>query len=138
MLPVSRHKCQRIGETDLLTQADVAGLHSLLVFPGNDPQEGNAVAVLGIHIRLNLEHEPGKPGFRRLDPADIGLPRLRRRRPLDQAVQHVVDPEVTKRGPEKHRSQPASQERIPVKLMRGPLDQLYLIAQIRRIAAQHS
>ena len=47
----------------------VLHLHRRRVAAGAHAEERDAVAVLGVHVRLDLEHEAGERGFRRLRPS---------------------------------------------------------------------
>ncbi len=47
----------RVGEADVALQADVEHLHPALEAAGADAEEGDAVAVRAVHVRLDLEDE---------------------------------------------------------------------------------
>src|SRR5690554_1703906 len=135
MFTVTSHESERIGEPNILTDTDVPSLHALIVTARHDPQERNTVPVLWIHVCLNLENEPGKTILGRGHLTHVRRPGLRGRRPIHQAIKHVIDTEVTERGPEKHRGQLTSQEGLLVKLVGSPFDQLDLIAKIGSVIA---
>ncbi len=65
--PVSRHERQGVGDADFLRQPRVIHAHASLVSPGTQAQEGNSIAMTGIHVRLDLEHEAGQLAFERFD-----------------------------------------------------------------------
>ena len=105
-------------------------LHTALELAGAHAQEGDAVAVLGVHIGLDLEHEAGELAFGGRDFAHGGVAQLRRRRPVDQRVQDFAHAEVVDGGAEEHRRQLAGQEFVQIPLIGRALDQLDLHAQL--------
>ena len=75
--------------------------HAALVAAGADAQERDAIAVRGIHVRLDLEHEAGERRLVRARPSRVGrAARPRRRRVLDERGQQFLDAEVADRGAE--------------------------------------
>src|SRR5262249_40804065 len=48
------------GKSDLLPMSRVDDLHVALELPGADSQEGDAVPMEGVHVRLDLEDESGE------------------------------------------------------------------------------
>src|SRR5690606_11614114 len=56
-LAVAGEEGQGVADLDVLADAHMAHLHALLVLAGAHAHEGDAVAVLGVHVRLDLEHE---------------------------------------------------------------------------------
>ncbi|MNZ69474.1 hypothetical protein D3C78_877720 [compost metagenome] len=83
-----------------------------------------------IHVRLDLEHEAGELLLGRHHFTALCLARHGGRRPVGQAIQHVVDAEVAKGGTEEDRSHLAGDEGLVVELGRGALHQLQLAAQL--------
>jgi len=60
--------------------------HTRLVFAGADAEEGNTVAVLRIHVCLNLEHKARELGFIGFNHTLSGVARLRRWSPIYQGI----------------------------------------------------
>ncbi len=108
----------------------MAHLHALAVSAGHHAHEGDTVAVFRIHVRLDLEHEAGELLLGRLDQTALGLARHRRRGPIGQAVQHVVDAEVTQRSTEEDRGHVAGDKGLVIELGRGALHQLQFTTQL--------
>ncbi len=50
----------RIGNFNILADAHMAHLHAFGVTAGTDAHERDAIAMLGVHIRLNFKNEAGK------------------------------------------------------------------------------
>lgn len=129
---------ERQGVTDayVLAGAHVAHLHAFFVFARADAHEGDAVAVLGVHVRLDLEHEAGELLFHRFHGALVGDAGQRARCPIDHGVEHMVDTEVAQRRTEEHRGQLAVEEFLLVELMAGALHQLQLLDKTVVLVAQ--
>ncbi|EYU01626.1 hypothetical protein PA99_2147 [Pseudomonas aeruginosa PA99] len=130
LLALGGEEGQRVGDLHVLAQAHVAHLHAFLVLARADAHEGDAVAVLGIHVRLDLEHEAGELLLGRLHAAFVGGARQRLRRPVDDAVEDLVDAEVAQRGAEEHRGHLALEEGVLVEFVAGALHQLQLFDEI--------
>src|SRR3546814_15485627 len=66
-----------------------------------------SVAMLGVHVRLDLEHEAGELFFLRLHVAftrsEPSMPELRRRRPFGKTIQQFAHAKVVDRGAEEYR-----------------------------------
>src|SRR5439155_24448957 len=58
-------KFMRTGKTHLLRGARVVHRHVALEFAGANADEGDAVAMFRVHVRLNFENETGKCGMLR-------------------------------------------------------------------------
>ncbi|CCK06200.1 FIG00640947: hypothetical protein [Cronobacter sakazakii 696] len=127
MRTVARHKGQRVGDNHIFTGTHLAQLHAFFIFTGHHAHKCHAVAVFRVHVGLNFKHETGELLFARFHHAAIGLARHRRRCPLHQTIQHMVNAEVAKRGPEEHRRDFTAQEQLAVKLMRSAFHQLQLV-----------
>jgi hypothetical protein len=69
--------------------------------PGTDPQEGNAVAVLGVHIGLDFKDKAGKIGiFGGNGPASLVV-RLRLAGQLHKGIQEEAHAEIGQGAAEK-------------------------------------
>src|SRR5690554_1083512 len=130
MRPVRGEEGQGIGNLDVLADTHVTHLHVLLVLARADPQESDAVAMLGIHIGLDLEHEARELRVGGLHTPRIGLPGLGRRRILNEAIQHFAHPEIPHGGAEINRRQFATPIGIEIESMGSATYQLYLHAQL--------
>ncbi len=86
--------------------------------------------MVGVHVRLDLEHEACEFLLDRLHGALVGDARQRLRCPVDDGVQHMVDAEVAQCGAEEHRRHLAFEEGVLVELVAGALDQLQLLDEI--------
>ena len=60
-------KSQRIGNAHILVEPHMMQSHAARVASRTQAHERDPVAVPGIHIGLNLEHESGEFGFIRID-----------------------------------------------------------------------
>src|SRR3546814_7026055 len=88
-------------------------LGAALEVAGAQPQEGDAVAVVGVHVGLDLEHEAADLVFGRLHLAALRRLRARRRRHVGDALQQLADAEVVqRRRSEEHTSELQSLMRI--------------------------
>ena len=92
---VAGHKGQRVGNHDVFTDTHLTQLHAFFIFAGHHAHESHTVAVFRVHVGLNFKHEAGEFLFRGGDFTRVGVTRHRRRRPLHQAIQHMVNAEVT-------------------------------------------
>lgn len=69
---------------------------------GTHFHEGDAVAVVGVHVGVNLEDETGEFLLVRLYEALVRLAGERAGSDLDETVQHLADTEVVKCRSEEH------------------------------------
>ena len=117
LLAVTGHKGHRIGDVHILADTHVAHLHALFVFAGDHAHKGDTVAVLRIHVCLDLEHEAGERIVGRLN---LSLGRVARpggRRQRGKGIQKWPDAEVRQRAAEKYRGQLPGEK--PVSIKRG-------------------
>ncbi len=117
MRAIAGHKGQRIGNHHIFPGTHLPQFHALFITARYHTHERHAVAVFGIHIRLNLEDKTTELLFAGFHDAGVRFARHRRRRPGDQAIQHVIDPKVTQRSPEEHRRQFAVQKQRLLKFV---------------------
>ena len=82
-------------------------VHIPLELAGADFQKSDAGAVIGVHVRVNLEDEAAELLLVRVYRTLDGLHGTRRRGDLEEAVQQLLYPEVIQRGAEEDRCQPA-------------------------------
>ncbi len=133
-----REEEQRRVDRHLLARAHLLQPHPLLEPARADAQEGDAVAVLRVHVRLDLEHEAGE--LRLLGPhrADIGRAGPRRRGEAGEAFQQVRHAEIPQRRAEIDRRERAFEELFLVEGRAGAGGQFRLLAQRRRSVARHA
>jgi len=84
--------------------------HARTVAAGTYAQEGDAVAVVRIHVGLDLEHETGECRFGGLHHAHIGGARAAVRAPTPPARAAFTHAEVVDAGAEEHRGLLAAQK----------------------------
>ena len=72
--------------TPEVAAARVEHVHVALEFSGNNADEGHAVAVLRVHVRLDLEDEGGEFLGRRIDGQAVAFTRQRRGREFEETV----------------------------------------------------
>ena len=113
-LPVFREEKQRRIHRHLLTGAGLAQPHALGQPPAAKPHKGDAVAVIGIHIRLNLEDKAREFFLTRCDQALICRPRARRRCMTRQPIQQMRNAEIAQRGTKIDRRQRPFQKTISI------------------------
>ncbi len=81
--------------------------------------KGDAVAVVGVHVRLDLEDEGGHLVFACMHLAGIGDLVARRRCEFAERVDQVANAEVAQRRAKEHRRHVAFQERLAVERPAG-------------------
>src|SRR3546814_16510810 len=79
-LAVARQEQHRVVHVDGLAAERMLQLGAALEVAGAQPQEGDAVAVAGDHVGMDLEHEAADLVFGRLHLAALSRLRARRRR----------------------------------------------------------
>ena len=94
LLAFARHEGNGIGDLHVTIQPHLVHLHALGVFAGGDAEKSDAVAVLGVHVRLNLEDKSGEWRLIRIDDARRGFARARRRRVLDKVIEQLAHSEI--------------------------------------------
>ena len=102
---IAGHELLRRRQANGLAAALMQHLHVGFKMSRHDAHEGNAVAMPGIHVRLDLEHETGKVVAIGRHRSDGGFARSGRRRQLQKFAEKRFDPEVGERRPEEHGGQ---------------------------------
>ena len=120
----------RVDRQDL-AGAHLRELHAAAELAAAQPQEGDAVAVVGVHVGLDLEDEARDLGFGGLDRPRLGRLRARRRRPGGQRVQKLAHAEIVVGAAEIHRGQMAGAVGFHVEAGIGAAHQLDLLGQRR-------
>ncbi len=124
---VTRHKGQRVGDHHIFRSTHLAQLHAFFIFTGHHTHKRHAVAVFRVHVGLNFKYEACKFVFARLYGTGISLTRHRRRGPLHQAIQHMINAKVTQRSTEEYRSDFARKEQLFVELVRRAFHQFQFV-----------
>src|SRR3990167_93232 len=135
-LALAGEEGQGVTDAHILTGTHMAHLHTLAVFARADTHKGDAVAVLGVHVRLDLEHEAAELFFHRLHGALVGDAGQRLGCPVDYRVEYMVDAEVAQCGAKEHRGQLAVEELLLVELVASTLHQLQLLDKTLVLVAQ--
>ena len=130
MRTVAGHKGQRIRNHHVFFETHLMQFHAFFIHTGDNAQERHAVTMFRIHIRLNFKDKPGEFIFFCSHFTDIRLTRHRCRCPGNQAVQHMIHPEVPQRGTEEDRCQFTGEEQLLIKFMGCTLYQFQLITQL--------
>ena len=123
------HEGQRVGQFHLAIHAHVLDLHTGAVATRADAEESDAVAMLGIHVGLDLEDEASERRFGRLHQAFTAVAFLRRRRPVKQRLQDFLDTEVIDPRAEEDRRLLAGKEINEVEGAARTADQVNVVAQ---------
>ncbi len=95
-----------------------------------DAREGDAVAVVRVHIRLDLEDERGEVGLRRLHDPRIGGLGARLRPEGGQRVEQVGDADILDRAAEEGRGQMPRHETLDVEFRQSGAHQVDLLAEL--------
>lgn len=135
---VLRHEGDGVVDGDRLAGRHLQQLHAALEAAGAHPHKGDAVAVLRIHVGLDLEDEAGELVFERRDFARLRDARQRLRRQPHQRVQQRLYAEVVDGRAEVHRALLAGQEEVLVEGVRGAAHQFDIDAQLFGLRAQHA
>ena len=128
----------RTCEPHLLAGARMKHGHVPFKFAGADSDVRDAVAVLRIHVRLNLENEPGKIPGARFDHFFARSPSLGRRRVLEESLQDQFDTKIVHRAAEKNRRRAAGQNLLIVEFRSGHLEHLQFLRHFREDVFRHA
>ncbi len=109
-----RQERDHVVRSQLLAVATDLHLHAAHEAARTDPHESDAVPMGGIHVRLDLEYDAGEFLFGGLHHALHGGLGARRRRKLDQRVEHLPHTEIVDGGAEENRRLPAGEEGLTV------------------------
>ena len=128
------HEGRGRGELQLLSAPHVEIVPVALEGARTDLQEGDAVAVVGVHVGVDLEDEAAHLRLVGLYGAALGGGGARRRGDADEALQQLADAEIVDGRPEEDGSRFAAQVGVAVEGVVNPLNQLQIVAQLRGIA----
>ena len=90
------------GELEVLAQPDVQVVGVTSENAGTHFHEGDTVAVVGVHVGVDLEDKTGEFLLVRLHEALVRLAGKRAGSDLDETVQHLADTEVVQCRSEEH------------------------------------
>jgi hypothetical protein len=121
------HECWISAEHGQAQHPDFGGATAI---SGADADKGNAIAVLGVHIGLDLEDEAGEFGLVRLHFAADGGARQGGRRDVDDGIQQRLHTEVVHGRPKKDRCLGAIEIGVLVECIRGATHQIDIVAQL--------
>ena len=124
---VLREEELRRRQRDRLAGAHELGLHAARELARAQPREGDAVAVVGVHVGLDLEDEGGHGGFRARRPcACSALCARGGGAKCGERVEQILDAEILQGRAEEHRRQVALAERLEIERPAGVLHQRQL------------
>src|ERR1700723_1959196 len=107
------------AESDRLARSHELRPHAPLELTRADAQEGDAVAMVGVHVGLDLEHEARHLRFVRLHRAGRRFLRARARREFGQSIDEVFDAEILERAAKQDRGHMALEERLLVESLQA-------------------
>ncbi len=131
------HESRGRRELHLLAAAHVQVVAIALERARADLHEGDAVAVVGVHVGVDLEDEARHLRLPGLHGTRLGGRRTRRGSDAHEALQELAHAEVIDRRPEEDGSQLAAQVGVAVEGVVDPLHQFDVRTQLRRIALAH-
>ena len=131
------HEGRRGGEFQLLAAAYVEVVPIPFERAGTDLQERDAVAVVGVHVGVDLEDEARHLLLGRLHAPRLGLRGARRGGDVDETFEQLAHAEIVDRRTEEDRRQIARQIGVAVEGIVDALDQFRILAQLAGIALAH-
>ena len=135
-LAALRQERNDVVGTELLAGALDLQAHAALEVSRAHAHEHHAVAVRGIHVRLDLEHDRGEPGIVRIDVALQGLARLRRRGDVHQRIEDFAHAEVVDGRAEEGGRLAAGEEFLARERRRSAAHQLDVGARTHELLAE--
>ena len=127
---IARKKPLRVAKPHAFAAARVEHIHIALEFSRDNAHEGHAVAVLGIHVGLNLKNKGGKLLRRRIDREPVAFARQRRRCQLKETIEQHLHTKVVGSTSEKHRRQLTGEHLIDIEVRTRALEQFKLITHL--------
>jgi hypothetical protein len=107
------------GAVSGLAGPDELGLHAAFELSRADPDEGDAVAVVGVHVGLDLEDEGRHLRLGRMHGPAVGFLVARRRAEIAERLDQVAHAEIPERRSEEDRCQVPLAERLQVEWAAG-------------------
>jgi hypothetical protein len=125
LAPLRQEAHHRV-RAQLLAGAHHLQAHAALEVARGDAHEGDAVAMRRVHVGLDLEDDAAELLLVRVHGALDGAAVARRRRQIDEGVEHLAHAEVVDGRAEEHRRLPAGEEGRAVERRRRVGEQLDL------------
>ena len=126
------HHGRARGELELATALHVVGIHAALELAGADAHEGDAVAVVLVHVGLDLEDKAREivaRGLHRLTGELVGVG-ARRGGKAQELLEEGLHAKVGERRAKERRRELAAGDRIQVKLVSGTIQELDVVHQV--------
>ena len=123
----------RTGQRHVLAGAYQFCLHAAGKLAGAQPRKGDAIAMVRIHVGLDLEHERAHARFRRVDLAQVGFLGAWLRCEMAEAFQEIADPEIAQRAAKIDRRQVALAKRVELERLAGLAHQSEFVLDRRDI-----
>jgi len=105
----------RVGDRQFLVRAHIAQLHAAAELAGAEAHKGNAVAMVGVHVGLDLEYEACDLALVGKDRLRLGRLRPGLGRPITQRPQQFGDADGLEGRTENDRGQVSGAEGLKVK-----------------------
>ena len=134
--PVLGHEDSGICNDDLLADPVVHNLHPPPEGSRTDPQEGNAITMGGVHIRLNFEYKPRKGFFMGRHSPRHRRSFRRSRRHLYKGIEQFPYSKVIDSAPEKQGGLIALQILCNIKWICRPFHKFHIAPQLSGLTAQ--
>jgi hypothetical protein len=116
---VLREEELRRAQGHRLAAAVVEHLHAAREPAGAEPRKRNTVAMVRIHIGLDLENDRRHAVFVGGDDPLVGLLLARRRRHGADGIEQIADAEIVERAAEEYRAQVTLAERFQIEFLAG-------------------
>ena len=120
------------GKLELAVALHVEGIHAALELARANAHKGDAVAVILVHIGLDLKHKAAKvvaAGIDRFAGKRIGIG-ARRRGQTQELLEEGLHAKVGERRAKERRAQLAAGHGIQVELVAGTIEQLDIVHQV--------
>ena len=127
---IARKKPLRVAKPHAFAAARVEHIHVALKLARNNAHEGHAVAVLGVHVRLDLENKSGKFFRRRIDREPVALTGQRRRREFKETIEQHLHTKVVGGAAEKYRRQFTGENLLHIEVRARAFQQFKLVAHL--------
>ena len=128
---IGHHRRAR-GKLKLAVALHVEGVHAALELARANAHKGDAVAVVLVHVGLDLKHKAAKvvaAGIDRFAGERIGIG-ARRRGQTQELLQERLHAKVGKRRAKERRAQLAAGHGIQIELVAGTIEQLDIVHQV--------
>ena len=128
---VGHHRGAR-SQLELAVALHMEGIHAALELARANAHKGNAIAMVLVHVGLDLKHEAAKvvaAGIDRLTGERIGIG-ARRRGQAQELLEEGLHTKVGERRAKERRAQLAAGHSIQVELVAGAIEQLDVVHQV--------